>query len=189
MLEEEQEALEAIYAADFEVLSCSSWLIHVGCGTALRVELPVGYPASRPPCVWVECPHGTAPPDIQASLEACDNVVETGTDSAVVGHAGKAGEAGRVDPHIGIHTVSKAADPDVARGMATVSIAMPTQLVDTGVCERCPAARSQNHGGYAQRGVHLQPGVFGTQIPRYGRLAVLKKRGDKDIVVIVPRTD
>ncbi|CAE7494536.1 CPK1 [Symbiodinium natans] len=70
-LEEEQEALEAIYSSDFEALSSWSWLVHVGCGTALRVELPAGYPASSPPCVWVECPHGKAPQGIQASLEAC----------------------------------------------------------------------------------------------------------------------
>ena len=117
---------------DVQVLNNCSWLVHVGSGTALRVELPAGYPASQPPCalclnrksgnlngqfqrlpsdlmhqlqawvnllycmspliwnyqgplaatarglcndatqVWVECPHGTAPPHIQASLEACN---------------------------------------------------------------------------------------------------------------------
>ncbi|CAJ1401078.1 unnamed protein product [Effrenium voratum] len=70
MLDQEQEALNSIYGADFEALSDYEWLVNVGQGTFLRVNLPGGYPGTEPPAVQVECPHGTAP-SIQQSLENC----------------------------------------------------------------------------------------------------------------------
>ncbi|CAE7826940.1 CPK1 [Symbiodinium sp. CCMP2592] len=214
MLEEEQEALEAIYAADFEVLNSCSWSIHVGCGTALRVELPAGYPASRPPCVWVECPHGTAPPDIQASLEACWTGSECVYDMAeclrAAVHAAETGEKP------GLQSVSKAADPDVApvQAQSKLSIVHGEILIDRKSSFQAHMAHvssiqevesvrdallqdrkimAATHNVAAWRFRYTDPAIWedSTDDGEAGAgrrlLAVLKKRGDKDIVVIVTR--
>ena len=57
---------DAWLIACFEVHTLpSNWILRA---KAYALRLPSRYE----PEVWVECPHGTAPPDIQASLEACD---------------------------------------------------------------------------------------------------------------------